>query len=207
MKVAIYVEGGGNGREGKAQLRQGFDALLRKEKDAARLRRCEWRLTMCGSRGEACRAFLSSLANNPSSISALLVDAEGPLLYKTPAGRIAYLQQRDSWQLQTVAPDAVHLMIECMEAWIVADPDALQRVYGQGFRANSLPARLDLDGHQKPDLMAALEAATKETKRGGYAKIRDASDVLLRIDPDKVATRCPSFRSFRDWLTTALQEC
>jgi hypothetical protein len=48
--IAIYIEGGGDSTSSKAQLRQGFDALLAPQKDAARARKMHWKLVLCGGR-------------------------------------------------------------------------------------------------------------------------------------------------------------
>jgi len=55
--VAIYMEGGGDGKGAKAALRQGMDALLRPLKEAARAKALRWKLVPCGARGEAFRGF------------------------------------------------------------------------------------------------------------------------------------------------------
>lgn len=196
MKVGIYVEGAGDSKDGKAQLRQGFDTLLAKQKDMVRKRRGEWRLTMCKSRGEACRGFLNALEHSTDSISILLVDSEGPVEDTTPVGRVTYLQNRDNWDLTSADPATVHLMIQCVEAWLVADPDAQARVFGKGFHAESLPKRKNLDEEPKNSLEASITKAARATKAGkeGYKKVRHAAAILTKLDPDKVAEPCPSFR-------------
>lgn len=42
----------------------------------------------------------------------------------------------DDWDLDGVADEQIHLMVPTMEAWLVADPEALARFYGQGFAIN-----------------------------------------------------------------------
>lgn len=91
-------------------------------------------------------------------------------------------------------------MVQCMEAWIVADPDVLERFYKQGFSRTSLPKRQNLEQESKTDIYAKLEAATERTQKGKYAKIRHASQLLQKIERGKIATRCPRFSIFRDWL-------
>lgn len=82
--IAIYVEGGGDGAGGKAQLRQGFDALFAPQKDAARARKLRWRLVMCGARNTAFEAFERATAAPGSELVVLLVDAEGPVSSSAP---------------------------------------------------------------------------------------------------------------------------
>ena len=48
--VAIYMEGGGDGRDAKAAIRQGMDRLLQPLKDATRAKALHWKLVLCGPR-------------------------------------------------------------------------------------------------------------------------------------------------------------
>ena len=81
-------------------------------------------------------------------------------------------------------------MVQAMEAWIVADPVALAEYYGQGFVEGQLPKAEYLEVLSKADLMRGLDRATRSTRKGRYLKIRHASDLLKRIDANKVKTRC-----------------
>ena len=202
--ITLYVEGGGHGRDGKAALRQGFDILLAKQKLRARDRQWRWRLTMCGSRSEAYRAFTHAVKDRLAGVVGLLVDSEGPVFDASPGGRVTHLAGRDGWDLAGAPADSVHLMIQCMETWLVADAAALAAVYGQGFQARSLSSRRDLDGESKADVLASLDRATRRTARAGYGKIRDASAVLGKSSPETIAARCPSFAVFRSWLDEAI---
>ena len=58
--VAIYMEGGGDGKDAKAALRQGMDALLQPLKEAARAKALHWKLVPCGGRDKAFRGFRSA---------------------------------------------------------------------------------------------------------------------------------------------------
>jgi hypothetical protein len=92
-----------------------------------------------------------------------------------------------------------------MEAWIVSDPGALASYYQQGFQANSLPARLNLEDEAKTSVYDKLQKATKNTSKGEYAKIKHASKLLGLIDPKKVGARCPRFATFTSWLDEQIQ--
>lgn len=202
--ITLYVEGGGHGRDGKVALRQGFEILLGEQKRRAHDRQCRWRLTMCGSRSEAYRAFAHAVKEPLAGVVGLLVDSEGPVVDASPSGRVAHLAGRDGWDLAAAPAASVHLMIQCMEAWLVADAEALAAVYGKGFHARSLPSRRDLDDEPKAKVLASLDRATKRTARAGYGKIRDASAVLGNLSPATVSARCPSFAVFRAWLDAAI---
>lgn len=203
--VAIFVEGGGaTARSGQDSLRQGFDALLGLQKEAARKRRLRWQLGLYGSRGEAFKAFRDATAKKQVDLAVLLVDAEDAIVDNTPDGRVAHLEKRDRWEFEDVDANRVHLMTQCMEAWIVADPDKLEEFYGKGFRKNALPKRRVLDEEPKADLYSALDAATKDTTKGSYGKIKHASEILKRLRPDIVINRCLSFQQLTQWLDATI---
>jgi hypothetical protein len=93
-----------------------------------------------------------------------------------------------------------------MEAWIVADPDILEEFYGKDFRKKALPKRPRLDEEPKADLYAALDAATRDTKKGCYGKSKHASELLKRLRPTVVAARCESFLRLTQWFDGTLAE-
>lgn len=185
--LAIYMEGGGDGKESHGQLRIGMVAFLAELKDAVRLRRWRWKLVCCGGRNQAFDAFRHAREVGDFGIVVLLVDAEGPV-HHAPR---AHLEIRgDPWDLNGIPDNVVHLMVQTMEAWIVADPDAVAVYYGQRFNRNALPKNPNLEDVAKADVSKALAAATGKTQKGTYHKIRHASDLLKKIDPQKVRARC-----------------
>ncbi|MDR3715091.1 MAG: DUF4276 family protein [Puia sp.] len=218
-EIAVYIEGGGKTAGEKAELRLGFDALFMSEKSKAREKRASLRFICCGGRQQAYEAFINALAVNPETINALLVDSETSVaavpVHKAQdaAIRVAHLHtktgtegrgQGDGWDFTGVASDRVHLMVQCMEAWIVADPDALEEFYKQKFNRDALPKQTNLETAQKSDIYHKLERATKDTQKGEYGKIKHASKLLEKISSDKVASRCPRFKIFREWLTESI---
>lgn len=206
--VAIYVEGGGNTTSEKAALRQGFEVLLAPLKEAARSRHLAWKIVCCGGRDQAHHAFVNAVRNEPGQLSVLLVDAEGPIERDiTASGRVAYLEKRDNWDFEGVEHERVHLMVQCMETWIVADPDVLERFYGQHFSRTALPVRQNLEEEPKRDIYSKLERATSDRRitKGPYGKIKHASQLLQRIAREKVAERCSHFATFTQWLESAIR--
>ena len=186
--VAIYMEGGGKGRDTKTALRQGMDVFLNPIKNVARNKSCRWKLVPCGGRDAAFRAFEDAIRNGNVGITILLVDAEGPVSVSARE----HLKSRDRWDTSFTADDSIHLMIQTMETWIVADPEAMADYYGNHFRKNVLPPRDDLESVSKAEIAQVLERSTRETQKGVYHKIRHASELLKRIDPSKVRQRCQS---------------
>ena len=184
--VAIYMEGGGRGPDSRAALRRGMDGLLGSLKQAARNKAMNWKLVCCGPRTDAFHRFRNAARNGDATIVLLLVDAEEPVT----TGPGEHLQARDGWDMTGVEAQSVHLMAQTMEAWIVADVDALTRYYGQGLRRGVLPRSADLESVSKPDIEHSLHRATERTGKGRYRKIAHASDLLQRVDAEKVKARC-----------------
>ena len=145
-----------------------------------------WKLVCCGPRDVAFRSFRNAVRNADGAIVLLLVDAEGPVAN----GPCEHLEARDGWDMTGVDAQSVHLMAQTMEAWIVADADALKRYYGQGFNARRLPRSPDLESVGRRDVEESLRRATERTGKGRYHKIRHASDLLQRVDAEKVKARC-----------------
>ena len=145
-----------------------------------------WKLVCCGSRDEAHRAFQNALRNGDDGIVVLLVDAEGPV----EAQPRAHLHARDGWDLTDIDGQSVHLMVQMMEAWIVADADALRSYYGSASTRARYRERMILERVGKPTLENSLQRATERTQKGRYKKIAHASDLLKRIDAEQVKARC-----------------
>lgn len=194
--IKIYVEGGGDGRAGKDALRRGFDAFLREQKRAAQEMGWRWNLVCAGSRDEAFNGFRAASSRPDAGVVVLLVDTEDPLRVSP----IEHLRQRDHWDLDAADRQVVHLMVQTMETWIVADVEALADYYGQGFRETALPRHSNLEAVPKRDIERGLENATRATKKGAYHKIHHASPLLGKIDPVRVQERCKACRRFLDYL-------
>ena len=204
-EIAIYVEGGGNTADQKAELRRGFDGLLENLKSRARVKRLGWRLVPSGGRKQTYDAFINALRNNSDTLNILLVDSETVIQIhnfnnvQDAIIRVAHLTQQ-GWNLSTANSVAVHLMVQCMEAWIVSDADALEEFYGQKFIRNALPSRDNLEEEPKQDVYNKLARATRETQKGEYGKIKHASQLLQKINRARVEQRCPRFAIFTQWL-------
>jgi hypothetical protein len=212
--IALYVEGGGDSAQQKAELRQGLDALLKSQKQAAQNKRLGWKTIPCGGREQAFDAFCHALqTTGGDTLVILLVDAEAPVdpesqhdEMRNAQVRVRHLRQRDGWNLSNIDPKRIHLMVQCMEAWLVADPESLSAFYGKGFQLRRIPSRLNLEDEPKQDLQNKLKIATRKTQKGEYHKIKHASKLLQLIDPVKVEKRCPRFSTFIGWLSQSIRE-
>jgi hypothetical protein len=201
MEIAVYFEGGGDSAETKAALRLGMSAFLKPLVDMARQRRFRWSIISCGGRDQALDAFLDALDKESEKFNILLVDSEDMVT----ASPLVHLQQRDGWNLNGAEDEQVHLMAQCMETWLVADPNALAEYYDQGFNANALPRRINLEEEPKAQIYAALENATRQTQKGSYVKIKHGSELLKRVSQEKAKQRCMYCERLFRTLATKIQ--
>ena len=177
----------GAGAQSAAAIRRGMDEFLGSAKNSARMAGLRWNLVPCGSRENACRRFREALNQTPESVATiLLVDAEAEV---TTDPR-EHLLRQDGWDLRAAPEDAVHLMAQIMETWIVADPEALAAYYGRNFNVAKLPRRTNLEEEPKEQVLKALKEATRRTRKGAYHKIKHGGAVLRQLDPARVQGRC-----------------
>ena len=164
-----------------------MDTFLEPLKEAARNKALRWKLVCCGPRNEAFGRFQNAVNSRDDAVNVLLVDAEGPVHHHSARD---HLRDRDEWDLSFAREETIHLMVQTMETWIVADSEALSKYYGQGFGASKLPKATNLETVPKPTVERSLDEAIEPTQKGRYHKIRHASDLLKRIDAERVKIRC-----------------
>jgi hypothetical protein len=184
-EIRIYAEGGGNDNPSRRTFRTGLNQFLQPICQLARAERIRWQVIPCGSRGVAFRDFKTALRTHPDALNVLLVDSEDVVILSP----WHHLERRDGWKTSSLLDEQCHLMVHCMESWLIADPSALAEFYGQGFRPNALPRTADVETVAKERIAAALEHATKDTQKGRYHKIRHGPDLLGRLDSARVRQR------------------
>ena len=179
VSAGLYVEGGGNSKSLRTKCRQGFRIFLEKVGVIGRMPR----IVACGSRDNAYDRFKTGHESKGVDAT-LLVDAEGPV---SAIGPWEYLQQSDGWSRPKGATDdQCHLMVQVMESWFLADKDALEAYFGQGFRRQALPANPNVEQIPKQDVERGLERAGDGTGKGRYRKGAHSFEVLERLDVGKV---------------------
>lgn len=131
----------------------------------------------------------------------LLVDSEGPVAQRSGPWRHL------SWdQPSGTTDDQVHLMVQCMEAWFLADQDCLVAYYGNGFKQNVLPARPDIEKIPKDDVLNGLKNATRSgVSKGEYGKGQHSFDILAQIDPNKVIAASSHAKRLVDTLQAKIE--
>lgn len=201
--MKLYVEGGGDSNMLKTACRAGFSDFLSK----AGLKGKMPRIVACGSRQNAYDSFCTAI--NTGEDALLLVDSEASVSADCQQGDAEnwkpwhHLKNRqgDQWDKPENVDDAdCHLMVQCMEAWFLADRDTLQSFFGQGFNANALPAAGNrIESVAKEQIYQALSATTKNCKtKAKYGKGEHSFKLLALISPDRVTAASPWAKRFID---------
>ena len=183
MKTTVYVEGGGDSSALHSRCREGFRKLLEKAGFLGKMPTVK----SCGSRRAAYDGFCADLMGKgvePSEFPVLLVDSEAPV----ESLAWEHLRSRDGWVKPTGAQDDhAHLMVQCMETWILADHKAVKDFFGQGFREGSLPPLNDLEQRSKGAVQESLVNASRDCgPRRKYEKGKRSFELLAQLDPGKL---------------------
>ena len=174
VKIKVIVEGGGNTNLLRSKCRQGFSNFFRKAGLEGRMPS----VVASGRRRDAFDDFCAALRSpGKYDFIVLLVDSEEPVV--AGSGPWQHLKKaRDKWdQPSGATDDQVHLMVQCMEAWFLADKDCLVAYYGNGFNQKALPARQDIENIAKNDVLNGLKTRRvrvfrkENTERGDMRSI------------------------------------
>ena len=187
MKVKVYVEGGGDGKDLRTRCRRGFSFFFEKANLAGRMPQ----IIACGGRSSAFDKFRRAFESRKAEeFIVLLVDSEDPVA--DGSGTWRHLRRRDDWERPQDATDEhAYLMVQCMESWFLADKDALATYFGRGFNRNNLPGHKDIEEVAKDDVLDGLKNATRQCKKGEYSKGSHSFGILERIDPGKLLAASP----------------
>lgn len=194
VNVKIYVEGGGERNGLRTECRRGYSQFLEK----AGLKGHMPKIIACGTRRHAYDDFCTALKAAKGDCIILLVDSEDPI--QPGSNKWNHVKNRDGWNCPNGAiEENIHFMVQCLEAWFMADKETLAKFYGDGFAANSLSANLDIQAIPKQQLFSSLDQATKDSNsKGKYHKGNHAFAILALISPDKVARSSPYAAGFID---------
>lgn len=189
--LAIYVEGGGDTAQTLEPFRRGMSMFLKPVVQVVRQKRIRWRVIPCGGRSQTYGAFVNALEKEPEVFNILLVDSEEPVAVAVSPWDHLRERPGDGWDKPAGADDEhCHMMVACMEAWFLADPEGLLKHFNGNFDVRKLPAANLAESRTKKDITKALMRAARNTKAKKYQKIRDGAKLLEKVDPAKVREHC-----------------
>ena len=197
----VYIEGGGN-RDRDRVLRRAFGAFFENADLQERLPR----IVAGHSRTKTYRGFCKAHSNaGKGDFVALLVDAESAVRPGATGWDHFRERKEDQWARPAGAnDDQVHLMVECMEAWFLADRKCLATYFKSGFNARALPGQDNVEAIPKKDLFAGLKNATRNTKKGPYDKGKHSFEILEMLNPELVCHASPHAHHLIDVLRQKL---
>ena len=215
--MKLYVEGGGDAAILKTACREGFSKFLERAGLAGHMPR----IVACGSRQNAFDSFSTALRCGERAL--LLVDSEAPVASANQLGDASKAEDRaqwlpwqhlrqsqgDGWLKPENAEDLqCHLMVQCMESWLLADRTTLKAFFGQGFKENPLPAATNpIERVAKAQVYASLDNATRACKtKGQYGKGEHSFKLLALTDPVKVCEASPWAKRFVETLQTRMEQ-
>jgi hypothetical protein len=164
--------------EGDSALRPGFRQFL---KSAA-----SEKATFVATGATPVEDFRIAVQKHPNALNILLLDSEGPADGEEATRRLAAIPAK--------AHDCVFWMVQLMESWFLADPDALAQYYRQGFVSGLFKPWSDVESIPKADVETILHDATRKTQKGKYHKTAHAPHLLALISPDRVRQKSPHCR-------------
>jgi hypothetical protein len=196
VSVRIFVEGGGDSKELHTRCREGFNKLIKKLGFKGHMPK----IIAGGARDKAYgmfnRAMTSAKENDEYPI--LLVDSEDPITL----GPWEHLKVRDDWDRPVGAEDdQAQMMVTCMETWIMADHEALRKVFGSCLREGTLFPLNGLEKRLRQELLKTLESATNDCgKNRGYDKGERSFQILAILNPKLLEENLLYFHRFRETL-------
>lgn len=187
MNVTLYVEGGGeSGSALQAECREAFTEFFQK----AGLSATKLQVVACGGRRTAYDKLCEDFVSQSSGFLALLVDSEGPVSEGGPWRHLAN-REGDRWSVPEGATDKnAHLMVQAMEAWLLADAEVLAEHFGDRFDRTALPNAQEIETVAKDEVLLALRKATQRCRRARYTK-RRAFKILMKVNVQKVTSASP----------------
>jgi hypothetical protein len=187
----LYVEGGGDSKALHSRCREGFRKLLERSGCGTRMPR----IVACGGRAKAFDAFCAG-PRDAGVDAILLVDSEAPVAGEDPW---QHVRQRggDGWERPACATaEQLHLMVEIMETWLLADRSELASFFGPGFRDTALPGDRNVERIPKRDVLEGIRDASRDSRKGEYRKGDHSFQLLARVDPAKLSRVSPWARRF-----------
>lgn len=189
VKITIFVEGGGDTRNQQSACRKGFREFFDKLDIKASIT-----IIACGNGKNTYDDFCIGFKKTKiDEYCLLLVDSEAPLTNTNKWQHFSSYIDAKSIKPNNAKEENLHFMVECMEAWFMADKQTLANYYGKYFNLNVLPKTTDIEKIAKQDLIDGLDNASRKTTKGKYSKSKreHSFELLSRINATDVVKNSP----------------
>lgn len=189
MEIRIYFEG-------HRMLRPGFERFFSHLQQLARTKVSAIQFVAAK---DGPSDYRKAQRTHPQSWNILLKDSE-----KEMPERPSDLCKQ--YGIDAVFEQDVFWMVQLMEAWFLADPDALTDYYGEkGFSAKVVGRTADVESIPKSQVLDRLRRATKDTTKGEYHKVNHAPFLLERVNPNLVRQRAQHCRKLFEAVEARLE--
>lgn len=111
-EIRIYVEGGGQGKEPRAAVRNGFHGFLKDIISLARSKRIRFYIIPCGHSSSTLEDFQTALRSHPDAFNILLVDSDSAVTTNPRE----HLRNHKNWDLSHISDEQCQLMVQITEA-------------------------------------------------------------------------------------------
>lgn len=165
--------------EGDKRLKEGFRSFLKDIDEAAA--RQGWKLYPVATKGSPAADYRKGLKANPEGWNVLLLDSDEPV-----NGPVTNLLRKKG--LEGCDSDSIFWMVQIMEAWFLADADALKKLFKDKLNEAALRGNPKVEEIPKNDVLDRLERATN----GEYHKVRHGTQLLELIAPSKIRRAAPN---------------
>lgn len=169
MTLRIYVEGGGEHNITKSNCRQAFRLFFEKI-----IPRGSFKVIASGGRSRAFEDFCTALKMHAADFNILLVDSEAPVTKS--AWNHLRTREGDRWKRpDSAVNDQAHLMVQSMEAWLLADREALIDYYGSAFLDNALPNQPNIELIPKTEVLRPLSTHRSQLRKASTTRLTTVS--------------------------------
>ena len=203
--IFVYVEGEGGGNKKQpakrhhldGEFRQAWKQFLQPLADFAKTKGVLFFQCIPGRGGsQSLEKFAHPLPTQAGALRILLIDSERPAAEVTKPWKYLPKCKRPNW-----ADDrSCYLMVQCLETWLLADPEAIRVHYDEKskpcFRPRELKAWPPLETVDRKILQKALEKATENCTRPYFHAY---GNVLIAVVSREKLMKLPSVeRLFKD---------